>query len=93
MDRESIKKMAAISMLHFTEEELDRFEESFSETMDIIDRIKKWDTSGLEETFHVNQMDNHLREDSIGESLEQNLATSNSKTEKYGYFEIIKFVD
>lgn len=93
MDRESIKKMAAISMLHFTEEELDHFEESFSETMDIIDRIKKWDTSGLEETFHVNQMDNHLREDSIGESLEQNLATSNSKTEKYGYFEIIKFVD
>lgn len=93
MDRQEIKRMAEISMLHFTEEELDNFEDSFSETMEIINRIKKWDTNGIKKTFHVNEMENHLREDEISPSLDQTVATSNSKTKKYGYFEIIKFVD
>lgn len=93
MKREEIKHMAEIAMLEFSDAELDQFAGSFSETMDLIDRIKKWDTQDLEKTFHVNEMDNHLRKDEIKESFTQDQATSNTKTEKYGYFEIIKFVD
>lgn len=93
MNKEEIKKIAEISMLHFSEDELDSFGKSFSETMDIIDSIKKWDTDGLPKTIHVNEMENHLRKDEVKESLEQKIATKNTKTEKYGYFEIIKFVD
>ncbi|MCD1147216.1 Asp-tRNA(Asn)/Glu-tRNA(Gln) amidotransferase subunit GatC [Peptoniphilus sp. KCTC 25270] len=93
MKKEDIRHIADIAMLEFTEEELDNFCDSFSESMDIVDCIKKWDTEEMEGTFQVNKMENHLREDEIVPSLTQEEATKNAKTEKYGYFEIIKFVD
>lgn len=93
MKREEIKHIAEIAMLSFTEEELDGFADDFSETMELIDRIKKVDTKDTEGTFHVNKRDMPLRKDEIKEGLTQEEATRNTVSEKYGYFEILRFVE
>lgn len=92
MKKEEIKHIANIAMLDFTEEELDQFADAFSETMDFINQIRTIDT-GDEGAFQVNDMKSHLREDQVGDQLSQDQATKNTASEKYGYFEIIRYVD
>lgn len=93
MDRSEIKHIAEIAMLSFTDEELDNFAKSFSDTMDFINNIKNIPTFDIETKFQVNEMENNLRKDVIEDGLTQKEATMNTETEKYGYFEIMKFVE
>lgn len=92
MKKEKIKHIANIAMLDFSEEELEKFADSFSETMDFVDQIRHVPTKGGK-TFQVNDMESHLRDDQVREGLDQDQATRNSKSEKYGYFDIIRYVD
>ncbi len=92
MKKEEIKHIANIAMLDFTEEELDQFSGFFSETMDFVDQIRQVPTEDTM-VFQVNDMESHLREDEVKESLGQDQATKNTQAEKYGYFEIIRYVD
>lgn len=92
MEAKNILHIANIAMIDFSEEELAGFEKNFNETMQLIDEIKEIDTNG-EITFQVNDTVNNLRKDEVKESLSQEDAVSNAKEEKYGYFNIVKFVD
>lgn len=88
-----IKHIADIAQINFTEEELKGFKKDFSETMDLIDKIKQIDTEGVGSTFQVNDTENNIRTDKVGVSLTQKEATENTVDEKYGYFKIVRFVD
>ncbi len=93
MNREEVVHIAEISKLEFTDEELDTFAVDFSDTMDLIDRIKNIDTSKVKATFHVNDTVNNFREDVVEKSLPPEEALKNTPSKKYGYFEIIRFVE
>lgn len=93
MKRSEIKHIADIAQIDFTEEELMKFEDSFNETMQLIDKIGAVDTDSLENTFRVIDVKNNLREDEIGQSLSQEDATKNTIDSKFGYFNIVKFVE
>lgn len=88
-----IKHIADIAKIDFTEEELMGFEKDFSETMELIDKIREIDTEGVKTTFHVNDTENNLRKDEVIETLSQKEATENTVDEKYGYFKIVRFVE
>lgn len=93
MKREEIKHIAEIAYLNFSDEGYERFEKDFIETMDLIEKIKSIDTEGVEGTFQTTGIYNHLREDEVGESITQDAALQNTEGKKYGYFDIIKFVE
>ena len=93
MNRDEVVHIAEISKLKFTEEQLDTFAVDFSDTMELIDRIKKIDTSEVKATFQVNDTVNNLREDVITKSLSSEEALKNTPSKEYGYFEIIRFVE
>ena len=92
MKKDEIKHIAEISKLHFSDEELDGIVKDFSDTMDLIDTIKNANIN-CAPTFHTNKLPNLLRDDEIRPSLDREDATKNATSTKYGYFEIIKFVD
>ena len=92
MESKDILHIAQIAMIDFNEEELAGFEKDFIETMELIENIKDIKTDD-EMTFQVNNTTNNLRPDEIKESLSQEDAVANAEEEKYGYFNIIKFVD
>lgn len=92
MKKDEIKHIAEISKLYFTDEELDGIVQDFSDTMDLIDSIKQ-SKIHCAPTYHTNKLPNRLRDDEIRPSLDRNDATKNAISTKYGYFEIIKFVD
>ena len=93
MKREEIAHIAEIAMLQFSEEALDGFADDFVDTMKLIDRIKEVDTKDCQGTFHIVEEDMPLRHDEVQEGLTQKEATQNTKSEKYGYFEILPFVE
>ncbi|RVU54796.1 Asp-tRNA(Asn)/Glu-tRNA(Gln) amidotransferase subunit GatC [Anaerosphaera multitolerans] len=93
MDRKEIKHIADIAQIDFSDEELEKFEDSFIETMGLINKIREIETEELEETFRVIDAVNNLREDEVGESLTQEKAVENTVDSKYGYFNIVKFVE
>lgn len=92
MKKDEIKHIAEISKLYFTDEELEAMVKEFSDTMDLVDTIKQANVH-CSPTFHTNVLPNRLRDDEIRPSLDREDATGNAVTVKYGYFEIIKFVE
>lgn len=92
MKKDEIRHIAEISKLYFTDDELDGMVKEFSDTMDLIDTIKQSDIHCVP-TFHTNALPNRLRDDEIRPSLDREEATGNAVAVKYGYFEIIKFVE
>ena len=48
-----IKHIADIAQINFTEEELMGFEKDFSETMELIDKIREIDRDGVESSLDV----------------------------------------
>lgn len=92
MKKDEIRHIAEISKLYFTDEELEDIVKGFSETMDLINTVKNTEIH-CDPTFHTNKLPNRLRDDAIRPSLDRDEATHNADSVKYGYFEIIKFVD
>ena len=93
MKLEDIKHIADIANISFTDEELKNFESDFVDTMKLIDNIAKIETEKVEGVFQVNDITNNFRPDEVGDSLPKEEALKNTEVEKYGYFEILKFVD
>ncbi|NMW84866.1 Asp-tRNA(Asn)/Glu-tRNA(Gln) amidotransferase subunit GatC [Peptoniphilus sp. AGMB00490] len=93
MNKEDIRHIANIAQIDFSDEELDKFAPTFDENIELVNKIKKIDTEGVEKVFQVNGTENNIREDKTGESLSQEEALENAATTKYGYFKLIKFVD
>lgn len=93
MKIEEIRHIADIAQIDFSDEELLEFEKNFSDTLELIEKIKLIDTKDVDNIFQINSTENNTREDKIFKSLKNNEATKNTVSEKYGYFKLIKFVD
>ncbi|MDO5040611.1 MAG: Asp-tRNA(Asn)/Glu-tRNA(Gln) amidotransferase subunit GatC [Peptoniphilus sp.] len=92
MESKDILHIANIAMIDFPEEDLKNFEKDFIEIMDLIESIKTIETTD-EMAFQVNDTVNNFREDQVREGFTQEEAVANAKVHKYGYFNIIKFVE
>ncbi len=98
MNRDDMKKLAQSAMLHYDDQELDKYTKKFVETMEIIDSLKTYgisdeELSKVEPTFQPIPLENHLAEDEIKPSLTQEEALANTEAKKYGFFEVTRFVD
>ena len=83
-----IKHLAKLSSLTLDQKEEGFFKKQFEETLKIIEKFDKLDTSQNEETYQVTGLTNILREDKVDPSrmLSQDEALSNAKNIHNGYF-------
>lgn len=83
-----IAKLAKLSNLKVSKKEEKYFEDQFEETLKIIEKFEKLDTSKVEETYIVTGTKNVVREDKINplNILTQQQALSNAKKTHNGYF-------
>ncbi len=93
ISREKIKNIAKLSMLKFSEEEIELFTETFNERIEYIDGIQRIDTEGVKPTYQVNNNYQYLREDVIRESFSREEALKNAPDEQFGYFKLPKVLD
>ena len=93
IDIKTIEKLASLSKLKFTKEELDLILKDMSKMVDFINQLDEIDTEGVEPLIHVNEGFNSWREDKIGEMLDQKEALSNSPIKDSTYFKLPKVLD
>lgn len=60
---EEVKKLALLSRIALSDQEVEKFRKDLSTVLDYIDELKKVDTSGVDEVFEVTGLVNVQRDD------------------------------
>lgn len=63
LSREDVLKLAQLSHIRLSEEEIERFREELSVILDYVEMLDKADVSGLEPTYQVTGLKNVMRSD------------------------------
>lgn len=91
---EDIKKIAKLSKLELSEEELKVFESEFNSIVDYISSINEVDVSDIQESHNLSKYEGRvLQEDNLKESLDKDKALLNATNRsKSGYIKTSKIV-
>lgn len=63
LSRDAVLKLAHLSRLKLTDEEVERFREQLAEILNYVKQLEKADTSELEPTYQVTGLTNVTRQD------------------------------
>lgn len=63
LTRDQVLKLAHLSRLKLTDEEIDRFSKELSEILAYVEMLNNADTEGLEPTYQVTGLKNVMRDD------------------------------
>ncbi len=88
-----VKKIAALSRLSFTEEELAEYQKHLEAIVDTANKLKELDTSAVVPTAHIQGVANVLREDAAKESMANELLTANAPESENGCFIVPRVVE
>ncbi len=87
-----VKRIAEISRLKLSEEELRDFSKDVSDVLRAFEDLKRVNTEGVEPSFHVVGIEGEFREDVIEKPLTQSEALSNVKSIRRGYVKSPKLI-
>lgn len=65
LTREDVLKLARLSRLHLTDEEIEQFQNEISAILGYVEQLQKVDVKGLEPTFQVTGLKNVTRKDEV----------------------------
>lgn len=86
IDRKLLEKVAEVSRLKLTEEEIQKFIPQLKDSLNAFSEISKINTDNVVPSFHPIPIHNAMREDIPKESLSQEDALSLTQHKKDGYF-------
>ncbi len=86
LSEDDVRHIAALAKLHLTEDEVKKFQKQLSSVLDYIGILNEVDTSKLEQTSQVTQLENIYRKDEVTSSLTQKQALSGTSKKHNGYF-------
>ena len=91
--KEDVIKVANISKLKFTEDELQEFTLKFDQVIGFFEKIEKIDTKGVEPTYTINDDEGIMKENGESQTLTKDEVLQNAHHTQYGYFKILKVVE
>ena len=65
LSRDDVLKLAALSRLKLTDEEVEKLRQELSAILDYVKQLEKADTEGLEPTYQLTGLKNVMRADKI----------------------------
>ena len=83
-----VKKIAELSRLSLTNEELKKRTKDMNNILDYMDTLNEIDTENVEELYNVHDMNNSLREDNYESSLDKKDVLANSPNSNSDYIEV-----
>ena len=92
---DDVKKIAKLANLTVLPEEVEKFADQFTKTVEVVNELNEIDTTGIPETYQVNNLTNIYRNDVVDESrvLSQQLALSQAKKTHNGFFVVPRIID
>ena len=93
MDQATVRKMAKLSRLHLTDEEIPYFQNALNRILVLEDKLKEVDTTGVEPMYHSIETTLYLREDEVTESNERELMQSIAPQIMAGLYLVPKVIE
>ncbi|OGH24882.1 MAG: hypothetical protein A3B47_02095 [Candidatus Levybacteria bacterium RIFCSPLOWO2_01_FULL_39_24] len=84
----NVPHVAKLANLPLKPEEERKFEKQLSEILNYFEKLKEVDTKNVETTSQVTGLENVTREDKAINSLTQEEALSNTKSQHNGFFKV-----
>ncbi len=69
IDQKLINRVAELSRLELSQEEMEEYSRQLSDIINYVEKIKEMDTDSVEPTDHIVELKNVVREDRVRESL------------------------
>ncbi|WP_027724836.1 Asp-tRNA(Asn)/Glu-tRNA(Gln) amidotransferase subunit GatC [Tuberibacillus calidus] len=88
-----VEHVAELARLSFSEEEIGAFTKDLADIIDFAEQLNELDTDGIEETTHVLEMSNVLREDIVRESISREEALKNAPDQRDGQVKVPKIIE
>ena len=88
ISEQEVKKIAELSRLSLTNEELKKRTKDMNNILDYMDTLNEIDTENVEELYNVHDMNNSLREDNYESSLDKKDVLANSSNSNSDYIEV-----
>lgn len=93
LSRDAVLKLAQLSRLKLTNEEIDRFCKELSEILAYVQMLEKVDVKGLTPTYQVTGLKNVMRNDEISKYVAQpNELLKNAPRLDRGHFKVKRIV-
>lgn len=93
--KNTILQVARASSLTLSDQEVEKLQSAFQETLGVVENLHHIDTKGVDPTFQVTGLQNVLREDEVIEErmLSQEDALKNAKNTYQRYFVVDRIID
>ena len=88
ISEQEVKKIAELSRLSLTNEELKKRTKDMNNILDYMDTLNEIDTENVEELYNVHDINNSLREDNYESSLDKKDVLANSPNSNSDYIEV-----
>ena len=92
LTREAVERVAHLSRLEFTEDELDKQFEQLGSIIEMMDSLSEIDTTDVTPLNHVMDINNVFREDVVNESMGAEKVLANAPEENENMFQVPKIV-
>ena len=93
IDQAQVRKVARLSRLELTGEEVEEFAGQLSAILDYMGKMEELDTDGIEPLAHCLPITNVLRQDKIKESLGTEKTLANAPQRDGAFFKVPKILD
>ncbi len=93
IDKSQVMKVAVLSRLKMSDQELDIFSEQLSSILEYIEKLNELDTENVEPLAHCLAVHNVLREDMVKPGLSNEEALENAPEKTDEYFKVPKVLD
>ncbi len=93
IDREQVEHIAALARISLSEGETESFAQQLSDILDQFEVLQSLDTTGVTPTAHVAGLDNVMRDDEPGSSLESEESLLNAPRRRGDLFQVRAVLD
>lgn len=92
LEKETVRKIAQLSRLELTEEEVDAQFEQLTQIVDMMSVLNNIDTAGVEPLNHVMDVHNVMREDIVEDSMAIEKVLQNAPEQEDDMFRVPRIV-
>lgn len=95
VNKQLVRHIAQLANIPISSQEEEKLAKDFSETLEVVDKLQKIDTQGVEMTHQVTGLKNITREDKINKEnmFTQKEALANASHIHNGFFVVERLID
>jgi aspartyl-tRNA(Asn)/glutamyl-tRNA(Gln) amidotransferase subunit C len=91
--KHEVDHVARLARLELSEPEKEKLTDQLSNILTYVEKLNELNTSGVEPTAHVLDINNVMRDDIPGESLSQEKALANAPEKAAGHYKVPKIIE